>query len=179
VSVTGPSGQAPVTLQSSDEINNFAFVNYTIGSNAWVNDFSLDPVSGNVTDLTASIVDLSNGHILKTYAHSYIDGDFWNGFNADGSIARGPLLIATGTTVPSCELQISSFTSVDPASFASNTIAVSGSPCRGSLFGPAPLAIGSLGKDFYYLSKSLSFGKSTLTAPNGGIFSTVFDAPVY
>lgn len=182
ISITGPAGQTPVTL-AIDSPNNFAFVDYVIGGNAWVNDFSLDSTTGDVTDISARVVDLSNGHVLKSYAHSDIGGDFWNGFYADGTVSRGPVLIESGTTTSTCELKIASFAAVDPETFASNSVSASGSPCRGLLFGPAPLAIGPLGKTFYYLSKTtaggLSFGKVAATAPTGSSFLGVFGEPIF
>ena len=183
LSATGPSGQTPVTLLTSDGVNNAAFVNYTIGSNAWVVDYALDPVSGVITDSTARIVDLSNGHALKTYAHSTIVGDFWNGFGVDGNVTRGPLFIATGTTSPSCRLSITSIDAVDPSSFASTTTSVSGSHCERTTFGPAPLALGTFSDGLYYISKpangTLSFGKVRLTAPGGSGLQEVFGALTY
>ncbi|MGE5625488.1 MAG: hypothetical protein ACM3ZT_08080 [Bacillota bacterium] len=181
VSITGSATQTPLTLQTSDTTKNIAFVHYVVGNNAWIDDFTFDPTTGATSDLTASVVDVTSGKILKTYAHSRITGDLWKGFNADGSIDRGPMFIATGIAAAGCDLTISSFESVDTESFASNMVTVSDAPCAHPIFGPAPLAVGWLGSGMYYLSEpsngSLTFGKIGL--PASGNFAEVFGTPVY
>lgn len=182
VDATGASGQTPVTLATGDGINDVAFVNYEIGSDAWVVDYTLDPVSGDIADITTKIIDLTSGHVLKTYAHSTVMGDFWKGFNANGSVSRGPVFVARGTTTSSCRLLIDSIDAIDPETFASSTTSVSGTPCEGSTFGPAPLALNSYSStNLHYISKPaggvLSFGKVQLTA--GAALTLVLGTPVY
>lgn len=182
----GPANQTPVSLITVNVADHIADVYYLVGGDAWFQDIELDPVTHQVIDITSSVIDVSNGHILKTYAHSLIGGDFWKGVNADGSLDRGPVLIDAGTPGPGCDgLLLSSIEAVDPASFASNLISISNAPCKtqGATFGPTPLAIGPIGSSMYSLSNpsgnQLQLTQFKLVAPNNGSFQAVFELSPY
>lgn len=146
----GPSTQTPVVLSSLTSPNGNSVTALTDGD-VWIEEFSDDNL-GDILSVTVSVVDASDGRVLKTYPDSLVLGRLRSkNYNSDGVVGDDSVLVY-GITLGSTGFRVNNIAVVDTGSLASSTLAVTGSPPAFTIEGQVPLAVGGFFGNGYALS---------------------------